>query len=561
MRSILYHMVSTASMVFDWYKNWVNRAAVLTAVSEHFPALSRWATWCYQRPTRLQFAEWVVESSAGVQQGDPLGPLLFAVAIQPLARDLCNAGLDIAVHYLDDGILAGDVAAVSRALRLVEARAATIGLTLNLAKCELVAAGSTDIAALHCHFPDSLLRDAEGSNKVQRDFELLGAAVGDAAFVRAHTAERAAKAGDLLDSFGELEDPQVALRLLRACAGFARMLHSMRCNPVTAQTMALDMFDGMLRRSFGDFTGLHLTAAQWQQASLGLAHGGLGLRSTSQHAAAAFLASWASTLTSAAELDATFSLDEAKACPDVLAALAAFNAQLPASQAISLDTALGHKQKALSQMIDLAAWEMQLAHSTITGRATLLSEASVGGRAFLNAVPSGRTQMEPAAFLSELRVRLQVPDAASDTWCPLCDAVLDHNSHHAGMCVAGGERTQRHHAVRDLVHTWCQRAGLRPEREKLGLLLPTGPEDMNNSQARRPADVYLPAFAGSPTAFDFAITAPQRQETLAQASVRTAAAAEAYARHKELHLHTAHSKGSNLFLLLLSAPARGIPVP
>ena len=320
------------------------------------------------------------------------------------------------------------------------------------------------------------------------------------------------------------------------------MLHSMRCNPVTAQTMALDMFDGMLRRSFGDFTGLHLTAAQWQQASLGLAHGGLGLRSTSQHAAAAFLASWASTMTFAAELDATFSLDEAKACPDVLAALAAFNAQLPASQAISLDTALGHKQKALSQMIDLAAWETQLAHSAITGRATLLSEASVGGRAFLNAVPSGRTQMEPAAFLSELRVRLQVPDAASDTWCPLlCDAVLDHNSHHAGMCVAGGERTQRHHAESDLVHTWCQRAGLRPEREKLGLLLPTGPEDMNNSQARRPADVYLPAFAGSPTAFDFAITAPQRQETLAQASVRTAAAAEAYARHKELHLHTAQA--------------------
>ena len=246
--------------------NTVNHAAVLTAVSEHFPALSRWATWCYQRPTRLQFAEWVVESSAGVQQGDPLGPLLFAVAIQPLARDLCNAGLDIAVHYLDDGILAGDVAAVSRALRLVEARAATIGLTLNLAKCELVAAGSTDIAALHCHFPDSLLRDAEGSNKVQRDFELLGAAVGDAAFVRAHTAERAAKAGDLLDSLGGLEDPQVALRLLRACAGFARMLHSMRCNPVTAQTMALDMFDGMLRRSFGDFTGYHWA---WLMGGLG----------------------------------------------------------------------------------------------------------------------------------------------------------------------------------------------------------------------------------------------------------------------------------------------------
>ena len=189
-------------------------------------------------------------------------------------------------------------------------------------------------------------------------------------------------------------------------------------------------------------------------------------------------------------------------------------------------------------MLDWAAWETQLAQSTIVGRATLLS---IGGRAFLNATPSGRTQMEPAAFLSELRVRLQVPDAASDTWCPLCDAVLDHHSHHAGMCIAGGEHTQRHHAVRDLVHTWCQRAGLRPEREKSGLLLPNGPEDTNSSQARRPADVYLPTFAGSPTAFDFAVTAPQRQETLAQASVHTAAAAEAHARHKELHLHTAQA--------------------
>ena len=114
------------------------------------------------------------------------------------------------------------------------------------------------------------------------------------------------------------------------------------------------------------------------------------------------------------------------------------------------------------------------------------------------------------------------------------------------MCVAGsertqGERTQRHHAVRDLLYGWCRRAGLHPEREKPGLLFPQGPDDTQNHHARRPADVYVPAFAGSPTAFDFAITAPQRQETLAQASVRTAAAAVAYAQHKEGHLQTAQA--------------------
>lgn len=374
--------------------------------------------------------------------------MLFAAALQPLAKDLRQAGLDIAVHYLDDGFLAGDVSAVSRALDLVQRRAAAIGLQLNLAKSKLVAVGRVDTCALHCHFPDALLRDTTtGSSKVRRDFEFLGAAIGDEAFIRTHTADRAAKAGNLLDSLGELEDPQVALRLLRSCAGFARLLHSMRCNPPSPQTMALDMFDGMVRRCFGDFTGLHLTASQWKQASLGFAHAGLGLRSTSHHAPAAYLASWAGTLHSASDIDASFCVEESKASPAV-AALAAFNAQVDPARAIAIDAALTSKQQTLSHTLDAAVWDEQLAHSPPTDRATLVSEASVGGRAFLRAVPSGRTQMEPAVFVTELRARLRVAEADNETWRPLCDAVLDYHSYHAGMCTAGGERTQRHHAVR-----------------------------------------------------------------------------------------------------------------
>ena len=67
---------------------------------------------------------------------------------------------------------------------------------------------------------------------------------------------------------------------LRSCAGFAKLVHSMRCNPPKAQYRALCMFDGMVRRSFGDLTGLHPNTAQWQQASLGRGHAGLGLLST-----------------------------------------------------------------------------------------------------------------------------------------------------------------------------------------------------------------------------------------------------------------------------------------
>lgn len=101
--------------------NTVSRNSILPTVRDHFPALARWTTWCYRQPTRLQFATHTLESHSGVQQGDPLGPLLFSAALQPLASDLRRCGLDIAVHYLDDGVLAGDVVAVSR-LKQVRAR-------------------------------------------------------------------------------------------------------------------------------------------------------------------------------------------------------------------------------------------------------------------------------------------------------------------------------------------------------------------------------------------------------------------------------------------------------
>ena len=91
------------------------------------------------------------------------------------------------------------------------------------------------------------------------------------------TLGQAAKEGDLLDAI-DFPFPKLRLRLLRTCAGLARLVHSMRCNPPVAQSIALSMFDGMARRSFNDFTGLHPTALQWQQASGSLLQGwGFGL--------------------------------------------------------------------------------------------------------------------------------------------------------------------------------------------------------------------------------------------------------------------------------------------
>jgi hypothetical protein len=68
------------------------------------------------------------------------------------------------------------------------------------------------------------------------------------------------------------------------------------------------------------------------------------------------------------------------------------------------------------------------------------------------------------------------------------------------------------------------------------LLLPDRPDGAGGR--RRPADIFVPSYLGSPTAFDLAITGPQRQETLAEAGRKSLAAATSYAKVKMTHLNT-----------------------
>ena len=56
---------------------------------------------------------------------------------------------------------------------------------------------------------------------------------------------------------------------------------------------------------------------------------------------------------------------------------------------------------------------------------------------------------------------------------------------------------------------------MQPERERPGLLIPQRPDD-SRAAARQPTDIFVPSHVGRATALDLAVTALQRQHTLAE---------------------------------------------
>ena len=104
---------------------------ILESVKEYAPKLFAFAHSAYEHPSLLFCGDHIVESAEGVQQGDPLGPLLFCLAIQLVVLKLQS---EFSVFYLDDGTIEGCVEDVIHDLQLVQEEAGLVGSTVESQK-------------------------------------------------------------------------------------------------------------------------------------------------------------------------------------------------------------------------------------------------------------------------------------------------------------------------------------------------------------------------------------------------------------------------------------------
>ena len=145
--------------------NSMHRAAMFAAVQQSAPALPPMVQWAYGDETQPHIVGTPegtppVMSQHGVRQGDPLGPLLFALTLQPVLERV-DAACEEAplVSYLDDKEIVSKLtpaAAAFRRLCVDDDGVRSIGLEPRLPKCgihggdeELVAAEAAKLRIAH----------------------------------------------------------------------------------------------------------------------------------------------------------------------------------------------------------------------------------------------------------------------------------------------------------------------------------------------------------------------------------------------------------------------------
>ncbi|GKB50045.1 putative reverse transcriptase domain-containing protein [Tanacetum coccineum] len=235
--------------------NLVDREVMLREVRLCCPAISHWVEFCYSNPARLYYGEHTLWSCQGVQQGDPLGSLLFSLVLHPLIYKIRDSfSLSLHAWYLDDGTIVGDTVVVGKVLELIIEDGPGCGIHLNIDKTEVFWPKKDPRSRLAGFFLPNIARPLHG-------VKLLGGPASvDFDFCNELVMKRVAKTIELMDAIAKINDPQCELLLLRSCTGFGDWQWRLTTLPFA--------FGGLGVYSAGDVLNYAFLASRLQSAGL-----------------------------------------------------------------------------------------------------------------------------------------------------------------------------------------------------------------------------------------------------------------------------------------------------
>ena len=222
--------------------NTINRFSMFEEFRAHIPGLSAWMESCYSCHPFLYLGSHTILSCCGVQQGDPLGLLGFALILHSIVERIRAAALNLTLNawYLDDGILVGSYREIAAALNIIKSDGPPVGLNLNRAKSLLFIPEDADASCspLPPEIPIT-----------QRGFTLLGCPIGPASFCEEVFLSRVAKVKTSLGFLQDMDDSQMETALLMSCFTFPKVVFPLRTCPPHYIHHALEEFDNCIRES------------------------------------------------------------------------------------------------------------------------------------------------------------------------------------------------------------------------------------------------------------------------------------------------------------------------
>ena len=482
--------------------NKISRRKFLDAVTKHFPHLFHFVAYCYCfSPILFMNNSTTILSENGSQQGDPLGPFLFCLVMNELIKMVKADFPDVPdFWYLDDGNICGQTKFLAAILNLFIKLGPDFGLELNLQKSKIF----WPSASRHNDdlFPNDLVREDTG-------ISVLGVPIGHHDFIDQEFGSKLIKLRSSMERLPLLNDSQVAFTLLHNCLGISMVNYFLRTSPLKTTCQLAQNYDTLVLEVLQNIIGSNFTSKQQQQIQLPAKSGGLGLRSASTHAVAAY----ASSFNSASK----FIRDTLQPGPEDDLFTQVFNAQFEGVvEDLSIKCGIvdisstnllkSRSQKVISEAIDKHAFDRFISKSTQDICARVHSCGGPSGSLILKA-PLGKgrgfrlSSQEFSIFIS-LRLGLDISQTFPKERCDTCKngTELDPKGYHCLICRTGPfGPVQRHNEFRDVLLHFCSKAILNPKPEV----------PLHSATKKTPSDIYLPhGNGGKPTALDITVVHP-----------------------------------------------------
>lgn len=474
--------------------NTVRRDVVLNEIRNEINELFPFVNQMYSANSNLFYGEHKLISAEGMQQGDPIGPLGFSLAINKLVHSLKS---ELNFWYLDDGCLIGEIKQIHEDLNTIIRHQDNHGLRLNISKCELF-----DPMNLHVHVGDGNTPNLFLQMKLLTTncATLLGAPLfhpsAEATFM-----EKVDAMVNLTDRIRDL-DSHYGFYILKNCLSMPKLLYLLRTYPFYDLPHLLMKFDDLQRTSLESILNCAITPASYVQAFLPTSYGGLGFRRATDLALPSFIASANGVSDITNRLTPGHDWED----PHLTTAKRMWQSKSPLSEPPTGESS--GSQRAWDRPLVKGQFELLLSAMTDDkSKCRLLSASAPGAGVWLNSTPIQSLGLK----LNDEQLRIAIAlRLGADICIPhkcKCGAMVDKSGTHGLSCRQNSGRAARHHEANDILRRALVSAGVPAVLEPLGL---------SRDDGKRPDGITLiPWTRGLPLIWDYTCV-----DTLAASNIR-----------------------------------------